>query len=106
MLGAKHVTTVDYVNLVSEDPRITTLHANDLNEMFLKNELPEIDAIISFSSLEHSGLGRYVSERLWNFLSEVKSNLNIQNKFLATQFWEISQHRHIKNEKLISNVSI
>ena len=60
MLGAKHVTTIDYVNLSSEDPRITVLHATEFNAKFLRNELPEFDAIISYSSLEHSGLGRYV----------------------------------------------
>ena len=58
-LGAKHITTVDYVNLMSEDPRITVLHATEFNAKFLRNELPEFDAIISYSSLEHSGLGRY-----------------------------------------------
>ena len=50
---------VDYVEIISEDPRITTLHASKFHTMFLHNELPEFDAIISYSSLEHSGLGRY-----------------------------------------------
>jgi len=62
--GARHVTTVDYVKMISEDPRLSILHANDFNSMFLNNELKEldggpIDAIISYSSIEHSGLGRY-----------------------------------------------
>ena len=63
MLGAKHITTIDYVNMMSEDPRITVLHATEFNAKFLRNELPEFDAIISYSSLEHSGLGRYVHWR-------------------------------------------
>ena len=50
---------VDYVEIISEDPRITTLHASKFQTMFLHNKLPEFDAIISYSSLEHSGLGRY-----------------------------------------------
>ena len=50
---------VDYVEIISEDPRITTLHASKFHTMFLHNKLPEFDAIISYSSLEHSGLGRY-----------------------------------------------
>ena len=56
--GARHVTTVDYVKIKSEDSRITTIHASDFHSMFLRNELPDFDAIISYSSLEHSGLGR------------------------------------------------
>ena len=58
--GAKKVTTVDYHKMKCEDPRINLIHSTDFNEMFLKNQLPEFDAIISFSSLEHSGLeGNY-----------------------------------------------
>ena len=56
--GAKHVTTVDYYKMECKDPRITLIHASEFNSMFLKNELPSFDAVISFSSLEHSGLGR------------------------------------------------
>ena len=61
--GARHVTTVDYVKMISEDPRLSIIHANDFNSMFLNNELKELDggpfdAIISYSSIEHSGLGR------------------------------------------------
>ena len=55
---AKKVTTVDYHKMKCEDPRINLIHSTDFNQMFLKNELPEFDAIISFSSVEHSGLGR------------------------------------------------
>ena len=36
--GARHVTTVDYVKMISEDPRLSILHANDFNSMFLNNE--------------------------------------------------------------------
>ena len=56
--GARHVSTVDYVKISSEDTRLTTIHASDFHSMFLSNELPDFDAIISYSSLEHSGLGR------------------------------------------------
>ena len=57
-LGAKKVTTLDYHKMKCEDPRINLIHASEFNSLFLKNELPQFDAIVSFSSIEHSGLGR------------------------------------------------
>lgn len=56
--GAKKVTSVDYVKIVSEHPQIEVMTTYELNELYLKNELPDFDAMVSFSSLEHSGLGR------------------------------------------------
>ena len=32
---------------------------NELSQAFLNQTLPQFDALISYSSLEHSGLGRY-----------------------------------------------
>ena len=60
-LWKRLICAVDYVEIISEDPRITTLHASKFHTMFLHNKLPEFDAIISYSSLEHSGLGRYIN---------------------------------------------
>ena len=57
--GAKHVTTLEYQKITSEDSRISPILPEDLNKMFLSDNPPEFDVIISFSSLEHSGLGRY-----------------------------------------------
>jgi len=57
--GARHVTTLEYGKIVSEDPRITTMRPFEFNEMYRNGSLPEFDVAISFSSLEHSGLGRY-----------------------------------------------
>lgn len=52
--GAKSVTTVDYNPPVSEYPEIVTVGV----EQFEKEER-KYDVLISFSSLEHDGLGRY-----------------------------------------------
>ena len=57
-LGAKKVTTIDYYKMKCEDPRIDLIHATEFSSMFLKNKLPEFDAVVSYSSIEHSGLGR------------------------------------------------
>jgi len=57
--GAKHVTTLEYGKIVSEDPRISTLRPFEFNEMYRNGTLPRFDAVVTFSSLEHSGLGRY-----------------------------------------------
>ena len=52
--GAKSVTTVDYNPPVSEYPEITTVGV----EQFEKEDR-KYDVLISYSSLEHDGLGRY-----------------------------------------------
>lgn len=57
-LGAKEVTTVEYGGIQSTHPQVKTFTPDQLREspeMFMER----FDAIISFSSVEHSGLGRY-----------------------------------------------
>ena len=51
--GARQVLTSEYSELVSLDDRIKVLHASKLIHF------EKFDAISSFSSIEHDGLGRY-----------------------------------------------
>ena len=57
--GAKHVTTVDYVEIKSTHPQVTTITPQQMSEKYLDGTLTSFDSIVTFSSLEHSGLGRY-----------------------------------------------
>jgi hypothetical protein len=57
--GAAHVMTLEYANLVSSHARVSTVTPAALAELVRKGQAPSFDAIVSFSSLEHSGLGRY-----------------------------------------------
>ena len=43
----------------SHHPQLTILNPKELAEQFLAGNLEKFDAVVSFSSLEHSGLGRY-----------------------------------------------
>ena len=56
--GAKSVTSLDYNDFKSEHSLIQTLSQQKLNRMVLEGTAPEFDVVVSFSSLEHSGLGR------------------------------------------------
>ena len=47
------------MNITNENPEIDFIHALDLNERYLNGDLPPFDIFISYSSLEHGGLGRY-----------------------------------------------
>lgn len=49
-----HPITVEYNKIVSEDPRITTFTVEEFNKNPRK-----FDVILSISSIEHDGLGRY-----------------------------------------------
>jgi Caenorhabditis protein of unknown function, DUF268 len=57
--GAAKVTTLEYSNIVSEHPKLKTLEPHQFRERFLAGTLESFDGIVSHSSLEHSGLGRY-----------------------------------------------
>ena len=56
--GAKKVTTLEYTKIISEDPRIESIEGHQFMKMYQDKSMPEFDAVISFSSVEHSGLGR------------------------------------------------
>ncbi|CAE7217866.1 unnamed protein product, partial [Symbiodinium pilosum] len=56
--GAAEVTTLEYASLHSSDVRVRTLTPFQLSAA-VESGLPSFDAIVTFSSIEHSGLGRY-----------------------------------------------
>jgi len=57
--GARHVTTLEYGRILSEHPRVSSLLPNEAREAYLNGSLPQFDAVVTYSSVEHSGLGRY-----------------------------------------------
>jgi hypothetical protein len=57
--GAQHVTTLEYGTILSEHPQVDTLVPREFREAYLAGRLPVFDVVVSYSSLEHSGLGRY-----------------------------------------------
>lgn len=57
--GAREVVTLEYGKIISEHPKVNTMTPHDFRLLYLNNTLGRFDAIITFSSVEHSGLGRY-----------------------------------------------
>ena len=57
--GAKTVTTLEYGAIVSHHPQVHVLTPSEFRHSYLSGTLSTFDAIVSYSSLEHSGLGRY-----------------------------------------------
>ena len=57
--GAASVTTVEYGVIHSEVPEITTYTPKQLAEAIRHGKIEPFDAAITYSSLEHPGLGRY-----------------------------------------------
>ncbi|XRB07684.1 DUF268 domain-containing protein [Pycnococcus provasolii] len=57
--GAKHVETIEYGEIASRHPKITTLRPTEAYAKFLNNTHVLYDFVASFSSVEHSGMGRY-----------------------------------------------
>ena len=58
-LGAAGVTTLEYGVITSEHPKIKTMVPFQFRQGYQDGTLEKFDAIVTFSSLEHSGLGRY-----------------------------------------------
>ncbi|VDH92930.1 Hypothetical predicted protein, partial [Mytilus galloprovincialis] len=57
--GAREVVTLEYNTIFSEHPKIKTMIPDEFRKHYLKKTLGLFDAIVSFSSIEHYGLGRY-----------------------------------------------
>ena len=58
-LGANSVTTVEYAELIIEHKRVTTITPYRLASQFISSKAIPFDTVFSYSSLEHSGMGRY-----------------------------------------------
>lgn len=58
-LGATRVTTLEYGQINSTHPLVETLTPAQFRDKYRDGTLGEFDAVVSHSSLEHSGLGRY-----------------------------------------------
>ncbi|CAH1778602.1 unnamed protein product [Owenia fusiformis] len=57
--GAKHMTTLEYNNNPFLHPNITKIHPYDMAKIYANGSFQEFDFALSYSSIEHSGLGRY-----------------------------------------------
>lgn len=58
--GAEHVTTIEYGSIRSEHPRVSTMIPAEVRKMYLDSSTkPLFDGGATYSSIEHSGLGRY-----------------------------------------------
>ncbi|XP_048778786.2 uncharacterized protein LOC125682334 [Ostrea edulis] len=57
--GAREVVTLEYGRIESRHPKVKTMVPSEFSESFLNGSLGLFDAVVTFSSVEHSGLGRY-----------------------------------------------
>jgi len=57
--GAAEVVTLEYGDIVSTHPKIKTMTPGVFRDRYHDGSLGLFDAVATFSSVEHSGLGRY-----------------------------------------------
>ena len=57
-MDAAHITTLEYEPYPSTHPKITTISPQEFSKLVISNKAPMFDAMVTFSSIEHSGLGR------------------------------------------------
>lgn len=58
-LGAAKVTTLEYGRIISEHPQIQTLTPEEFRAKAINGTIGLFDGILTHSSIEHAGLGRY-----------------------------------------------
>lgn len=58
-LGAAKVTTLEYGKIESHHPQVSTVTPDEFRKKAIDGKIGDFDGIISHSSLEHAGLGRY-----------------------------------------------
>ena len=56
--GAKHITTLEYGNITSQHPRVKTITPSVMRTQY-DRYANYFDTVVTFSSVEHAGLGRY-----------------------------------------------
>ena len=56
---AKEIVILEYGRIKSEHPKIKTMVPSEFMKSYLNGTLGLFDAVLTFSSVEHSGLGRY-----------------------------------------------
>ena len=57
--GAHRIVTLEYGTIKSEHPAIDTMTPHLFKQRYENGSIGTFDAIVSFSSVEHAGLGRY-----------------------------------------------
>ena len=57
--GARSIVTLEYGKIISQHPAVQTMTPEEYKKQFRAKTLGLFDAIVTFSSVEHSGLGRY-----------------------------------------------
>jgi len=57
--GARHITTMEYGMITSQHPQMATIVPAKVYEKIIAGKWKQVDWIFTYSSIEHSGLGRY-----------------------------------------------
>eukprot|EP00961_Rhodomonas_salina_P214994 2903755-Rhodomonas_salina.1 len=57
--GAAKITTLEYADIQSLHPLVKVMSPRTARELLRKGLLPAFDAVVTYSSVEHTGLGRY-----------------------------------------------
>jgi hypothetical protein len=57
--GAQSIVTLEYGKIESTHPQVTTMLPSEFAKAYLDQTLGTFDAVVTFSSVEHAGLGRY-----------------------------------------------
>ena len=63
-LNIKKITTLEYNDYKTDHSKISIISPSRFREMVQSKKAPMFDGMVTFSSIEHSGLGRYKMIRI------------------------------------------
>ena len=84
-VGAAEVTTLEYGEIRTDHPQLKTFTPDAFRSAYLAGSIHPFDMVVTFSSLEHSGLGRYGDHSpRWNTrASAVTATLSTRGETLS-----------------------
>ena len=98
--GASKVTTIEYSNVTTDHPAIQVITPQEAARRWVHGTLPSFDAVATFSSLEHAGLGRYGDQlNPWGDIMAVGQAWCISKPgFIHTNTHTNTTHTHTQHE--------
>ena len=101
----RNILILEYQEIISEDPRIETIKPTDFRERVQDNTLSLFDAVVSYSSVEHSGLGRYGDAlNPWGdtiAVAKACCDLKVKSLTLVVMFNEIKDYIRFNADRLL-----
>jgi len=99
--GASNLTTVEFGKINSGHPQIRTMIPTDFTEGFINGSIKPFDFGLSYSSVEHDGLGRYGD--VLNPIADLQTMAKMLNVIRPGGLFFVGVPTHLGEDTLVFN---